>query len=550
MTAPPLVDPDLSRVAYKWKVLLTIAFGVFMIILDSTVVNVALRTLQRDFGVPLADAQWVLSIYVLALGITTPVSGFLGDRFGIKRVYLFGLAAFVVGSALCGLSATLPILVFARLLQGIGGGIAQPLGPAMLYRAFPAREQGTALGLFGIVLVVAPALGPLLGGVLVDAGLWRLIFFINVPIGVLAVSFGSRFLRDERSTRIPKFDPLGLVLAVIGFGSMLFAASIAEREGWTAPTTVLAFTVGIIGLAAFAVVELFVIKDPMLNLRLFKNRVFTNATLIGYVTVLALFGAEFLMPLYLQLLRGLSALETGFMLLALALASGITTPLAGRLYDRVGPRPLVVTGFVLLAANTWQLAQITATTPFPTILGLLFLRGLALGLTVQSTFTTALGSVPLSLLPRGSSLLNSTRFVVQAVAVALLATLLSSAVTPDVREQLERARAQEQAAATTTAPPRFGLCATPGLAPGQNLPSSVAAQLGALPAQQAETARAAALAQVQRACDEYVSGFERTYLVTFFFSLVSFGLALFLPGWPAKWGGRGSTQSPTPAGGH
>ncbi len=173
----------------KWKVLISVMFGIFMIILDSTVVNIALPTLRRAYGASLADVQWVISIYVLSLGITTPVSGFLADRFGIKRVYLFGLAIFVIGSILCGISPSLGWLIVARALQGFGGGVSQPLGPAQLYRAFPPKEQGTALGYFGIVLVFAPALGPILGGWLVDANFWRLIFFINVPIGILETIF-------------------------------------------------------------------------------------------------------------------------------------------------------------------------------------------------------------------------------------------------------------------------------------------------------------------------------------------------------------------------
>jgi EmrB/QacA subfamily drug resistance transporter len=211
----------------KWKVLISVMFGIFMIILDATIVNVAFPTLRREFGVTLADAQWVLSIYVLALGVTTPVSGFLADRFGIKRVYLFGLGLFVTGSFLCGIAPSLGLLIAARALQGIGGGIAQPLGPAQLYRAFSLKEQGTALGLFSIALVVAPALGPILGGWLVDINLWRAIFFVNVPIGILGVLLGSRFLLDYRVERRPKFDPMGLITAVIGFGAVLYAASVA-----------------------------------------------------------------------------------------------------------------------------------------------------------------------------------------------------------------------------------------------------------------------------------------------------------------------------------
>src|SRR4026209_1584583 len=271
----------------KWKVLISVMFGIFMIILDATVVNVAFPTLRREFGATLADAQWVLSIYVLSLGVTTPVSGYLADRFGIKRVYLFGLAIFVVGSFLCGLAPSLGWLIVARALQGFGAGVAQPLGPAQLYRAFPPKEQGTALGYFGIVLVFAPALGPILGGWLVDANLWRLIFFINIPIGIIGVFLGSRFLLDYRVERKPAFDPLGLITAVIGFGAVLYAASIAETNGWTGSTTLTAFAIGVVALIAHVIIELYVVKEPMTSLRLFRNTIFLNAALVGYVATVA-----------------------------------------------------------------------------------------------------------------------------------------------------------------------------------------------------------------------------------------------------------------------
>jgi multidrug resistance protein len=237
----PLVGRTLERrLAYKWKVLISVVFGIFMVILDGTVVNVALQTLREEFNVSLADAQWIISIYILALGVTTPLSGFLADRFGIKKVYIAGLALFVCGSLLCGLAPTLGLLIAARVLQGIGGGLAQPLGPALLYRAFPPQEQGVALGYFGIALVVAPAFGPVLGGLLVQHGLWRAIFFINVPIGIIGVALATRFLRHQPPERRPTLDPLGIATAVLAFGALLYAASNAADLGWAAATGTLA----------------------------------------------------------------------------------------------------------------------------------------------------------------------------------------------------------------------------------------------------------------------------------------------------------------------
>ena len=545
MSVEAAADNKPRGLEQKWKVLISVMFGIFMIILDATVVNVAFPTLRREFGATLADAQWVLSIYVLSLGVTTPVSGFLADRYGIKRVYLFGLVIFVVGSFLCGLAPSLGWLIAARALQGFGGGISQPLGPAQLYRAFPPEEQGTALGIFGIALVFAPALGPILGGLLVDANLWRLIFFINVPIGILGVVLGSRFLLDYQAERKPSFDPLGLVTSAIGFGSILYAASIAGNIGWTNPETLTFFAIGIIALAAHAIIELYIAKDPMSSLRLFKNSIFLNAALVGYVATVALFGAEFLMPLYLQAYRGLTALETGFVLLAVAVTSGIATPVAGRIYDKIGPRMNLIVGFGILCINTWQLSKIESTTPTSYIIFLLALRGLAVGLTLQTSFVAALSSVPLNNLPRGSSLLNSTRFVVQAVAVAALATIFSASITPAIRAQQDQFQSAEG-----TSSVRFGICETPGVKAGDNLPPGASSQLGSLPATQAEAAKQKILSTLATVCQQSVHGFENAYRLTFFFSIGALIVGSLLPGWPGKWGGRGSMQEAPVAGGH
>ncbi|MGE5464283.1 MAG: DHA2 family efflux MFS transporter permease subunit [Syntrophothermus sp.] len=529
----------------KWKVLISVMFGIFMIILDSTIVNIAFPTLRREFGTSLSQAQWVISIYVLSLGVTTPVSGFLADRFGIKRMYLLGLALFVISSFLCGLAPSLGWLIAARALQGFGGGISQPLGPAQLYRAFPPEEQGTALGIFGIALVFAPALGPILGGWLVDLGIWRVIFFINVPIGILGVILGSRFLIDYQAERKPSFDPLGLVTAAIGFGSVLYAASIAGNVGWTNPETLTFFAIGGIALAAHAIIELYIARDPMTQLRLFGNPIFLNASLVGYVATVALFGAEFLMPLYLQSFRGLTALETGYVLLAVAVTSGIATPLAGRIYDRIGPRMNLIVGFAILCINTWQLSKIESNTPTSYIVFLLALRGLAVGLTLQTSFVSALSSVPLNALPRGSSLLNSTRFVVQAVAVAALATIFSASISPDIRAQQDKFQNSEGASSV-----RFGICETPGVKAEDNLPPGASTQLASLSGPTAAAAKTKILSTLDAVCQQSMNGFENAYRLTFFFSIGALIVGSFLPGWPGKWGGRGSMQQTPAPGGH
>jgi DHA2 family multidrug resistance protein len=513
-------------------VLSTVIFGIFMVILDTTVVNVAFQTIRTDFGGSLASTQWVISIYVLALGITTPLAGFLANRFGGKKIYLGGLSLFALGSLMCGLSPNLGLLIAARAIQGIGGGVALPLGTALLLQAFPPKEQGTALGIFGIAILVAPAVGPILGGWLVDQGVWRAIFFINPPIGLTGVLLGLRFLHNSDIPQKPSFDLAGVVTSVVGFGAILYATSAAATLGWTSPITLVCFVVGVAGLVAFGWVELFQAKEPLLDLRLFANRTFLNASLLGYVSTVALFGAEFLMPIYLQSLRGRTALQTGVILLPMAITGGIFVTLSGQIYDKIGPRPLLVGGFLLLVVNTWQLSQIRADTPITWILFLLVLRGLALGMTVQTTMVAALSVVPRQDLARGSSLTNATRLVVQSIGVAILATVLTSTLTPPVIAlQQDPSPAATRQAPANSQP--VGLCEVPPTPSGLQQPVLLAG-LGVPPP--LNPVRGTSI--INLACQENIAGFERAYTVTFFAAMLAVVLGLFLPGWPAKWVGR------------
>ncbi len=537
---PQAVSASQNSLVNKWYVMIAVMFGIFMVILDTTVVNVAFQTVRSEFNASLNDAQWIISVYVLSLGISTPLSGYLADRFGMKKVYLTAIAIFAVGSFICGISPSLPMLIAARTIQGLGGGIATPLGSAMLLRTFPPSEQGLALGVFGIVLLVAPALGPILGGFLVDQNLWRLIFFINPPIGLLGFIMGARVLpRFKDDDRRSSFDIWGLITEIIGFGSILYAASVAANKGWSSPDVITFLVMGVVGLAVFAFVELKVAKSPLLDLRLFTNRVFLNASLLGYVSVIALFGAEFLMPLFLQTLRGKTAFQTGLILLPMAITAGVSTIISGRLYDRVGPRPLVAFGFAMLIFNTWQLSQIQADTSMNYIMLLLALRGLAVGTTVQPTFVTALSVVPLKDLPRGSSLTNATRQVVQSIGVAILATVLASSLSP----QVTALQQQYLNVVPQKGDPRVAICSVPQ---ALNNPGSL--QLIANNGQAQVPSPGTGSQLLNEVCKENVAGFEKTYTITFYAAIVALLLGVLLPGWPFKWGGRRAADAPPTVG--
>ncbi len=413
---------------YKWKVMAAVIFGTFMAILDSTAVNVAVPTLQKAFHVQVDQVDAVLTSYILALGIITPLAGWFSERFGIKRIFLLAMGLFVAGSALCSLSPSLLWLVAFRALQGLGGGLLSPLGLALLSGAFSEKERGLAFGLYGIPLVVAPASGPVLGGYFVQDLSWHDIFLINIPIGIIGIIIGALWLRESRRGATARLDIPGILLSVVAFGCLLFGIQNGQTDGWTSAPILVLLIVGGAALLAFIVVELLV-REPLLDLRLFGKRTFASASVLGWVSAVALFGAEFLLPIYLQTLRGQTPLQAGLLVLPLAIGAGLTTPIAGALYNRVGGRWLIAFGSLLLALNTWQLANISLDTSYLIIMEIVAIRGIALGCVLQTTLTAALVGLKPQQFPRATSLLNASRNIFQSLGIAILGTIVTSQFT-------------------------------------------------------------------------------------------------------------------------
>jgi EmrB/QacA subfamily drug resistance transporter len=412
---------------YKWIVAMVVIIGVFMAILDSTIVNIAIPRLQSVFGADLHSVQWVLTAYILAQGVATPAAAFLANRLGIKRFYIMSLAAFTLGSALCGLAWNLPLLITFRVLQAIGGAALFPLSLTLIFREFPPQERGTALGLFGVPALLAPALGPTLGGYLVTYADWPIIFYVNVPIGIAAVILASIFLRELRDETRQSFDAVGFIFSTIGLACVLYGLSSASTDGWGSTTVVSTLIVGSLALVIFVVVELVIINSggyPLLDLRIFTNASFTISTIANVFVVFALFGGLFLLPIYLQILRGQSAFQAGLLLLPQALASMVSVVVGGRLVDRFGVRVVVIPGLLILAVASWQLSFITANSPYWWLQTMIILRGLALGLVGQPLILSALSEIRPQKLTQASSLSTVVRAVSSSLGVAVLATLV------------------------------------------------------------------------------------------------------------------------------
>jgi EmrB/QacA subfamily drug resistance transporter len=414
---------------YKWTLAAVVILGVFMSILDQTIVNIAIPRLQAAFGADIHSVQWVLTAYILAQGVATPMAAFFADRLGIKRFYMFSLAAFTAGSALCGISWSLPVLIFFRVLQGLGGASLFPLSITLLFREFPPAERGVAMGAFGVPALLAPAIGPTLGGYLVTYADWQFIFYINVPVGIVALILSGLLIREYRSEGRPSFDFFGCLFVAAGLASLLYALSSASTDGWGSGTVVGFLGVGIFCLLVFVVVELTIARrggSPLLDLRLFANGPFRAGVVANLFVIFSLFGGLFLFPIYLQNLRHLSAFQAGLTLLPQALASMVSVVIGGRLVDRFGVRTVMIPGLIVLGIATWELTLLDIYTPYSWFQFLLILRGLALGLTVQPLTVAMMSEVHPRQLAQASSLSTVSRSVSSSLGIAVLATLVQS----------------------------------------------------------------------------------------------------------------------------
>ena len=414
---------------YKWILAMVVILGVFMSILDQTIVNIAIPRLQTAFGADVHSVQWVLTAYILAQGVATPTAAYFADTLGIKRFYIISLAAFTLGSALCGLAWSLPVLITFRVLQGLGGAALFPLSITLLFREFPPQERGTAMGFFGVPALLAPAIGPTLGGYLVTYVGWQAIFYINVPIGIIAIVLSVLLIREYRPEGQTRFDVVGFIFVSLGLVTLLYGLSSANTDGWDSATVLGCLTVGIISLAIFTTTELIIANrggQPLLDLRLFANGPFRAGMIANLFVIFALFGGLFLFPLYLQNIRGLSAFQSGLILLPQALAAMVSVIIGGRLVDRIGVRAVMIPGLLILAYATWQLTFISIDSPYGWLQLMFILRGLALGLTVQPLTVATLSEISPRQLAQASSLSTVNRAVASSFGIAVLATVVQT----------------------------------------------------------------------------------------------------------------------------
>jgi EmrB/QacA subfamily drug resistance transporter len=406
-----------------------IVLGAIMSILDATIVNVAVPTLGRRFHAPISSIQWVMTAYLLAFATVIPLSGWLSRRFGATRVWVAALAVFMAGSVLAGVSWSLGTLVLFRVVQGVGGGLIMPVGQAILAHAAGPSRMGRVMSIVGIPMLLAPVFGPVIGGVLVDDASWRWIFFINLPVGALAVALALRLLPAAPPRRAERLDLRGLVLLPPGLASCVYGLAEVGRHGTaTGLTTLVPLLVGATLLALFVAHALRLGPAALLDLTLFRSRAFAAASATTLLLGIALFGSLILLPLYYQLVRGESALATGLLLMPQGLGAALAMPIAGWLTDRGGARAVIPAGIAVAFAGTLGLTQVGASTSLVFLAGALFVIGLGLGSTIMPAMAVAFRAVPRESVAQATSAINVVQRLAGSIGTALLAVVLQRAL--------------------------------------------------------------------------------------------------------------------------
>jgi EmrB/QacA subfamily drug resistance transporter len=405
-----------------------VVLGAMMSILDVTVVNVAINTLAEDFKTTLSTIQWVATGYTLALATVIPVTGWAADRFGTKRLYTTSIVLFVLGSTLSGLAWSSGSLIFFRVLQGFGGGMIMPVGMTILTRAAGPQRVGRVMALIGVPMLIAPICGPILGGWLVDSYSWRWIFFINAPIGVVAFIMALKILPRDVSQPHTRFDWLGLLLLSPGLAILIYGlAKSSSSGGFGSAEVIVPIVVGAAALAVFVVHGLRT-SHALVDLRLFLNKTFSASTVTLALMVISVFGGMLLLPLYLQVVRGETPMDTGLLLAPQGVGAMIAMPISGKLTDRTGIGRIVPVGLAIVGVSFIGLTQLGADTSYWFFGGVLFVMGLGMGTTMMPTFSGAMQTLRRASIARASTTLNIVQQAGASIGTAVMAVLLANAV--------------------------------------------------------------------------------------------------------------------------
>jgi EmrB/QacA subfamily drug resistance transporter len=417
----------------RWWTLGALAVALFMIMLDNTIVNVALPSIKRDLGIAVSELEWTVTAYALTFAVLLLTGGKLGDLLGRRLIFTIGLAIFTASSLFCGLSSTAPELIAARAVQGVGAALMMPATLSIITATFAARERGMAIGIWAGVSASALAIGPLLGGVITEHLSWNWIFYVNLPIGALGILASILVVPESRDTsREQRLDLPGLVTSGVGLLALVYALIEGRRYGWTSATIIGLFVVAAIALAAFVLLERHQ-RVPMLDLDLFRNGTFAGANLVAILVTLAMFGIFFFFPIYMQVYRGWSPIQAGAALLPWTLMVVVFAPIAGKLSDRVGSRWLIAAGMTVVAACCLVLSTVTVDSSFWQMLPGFVLGGVGMSFVMTPMSAAAMGAAPIDKAGVASGVLNTFRQVGVALGIAVMGAILSNRETAALR---------------------------------------------------------------------------------------------------------------------
>lgn len=412
--------------ANKWAIFATLAIGIIMATLDSSIVNISLPIIAHYFSVPLSGAiEWVIIAYLVIIAGVLLTVGRLADIVGRKLLWITGLAIFTVGSAICGASVSLLMLIIARALQGLGGALIMAVSPAMLTSAFPANQRGRALGLNAVIVALGVSIGPTLGGLITENFTWRWIFYVNVPLGIIGIIASLRVLKERLERVRGRFDPPGASLLAIGLIALTLGLSFGQEIGWSSPLLITTLVVSIVALALMVFVEQRV-ADPVIDFRLLRNRVFLSANVSLILNFLALFAVSFMLPFYLEELRGFSTGEAGLLLTPLPLTIAIVAPFSGSLADRIGTRWLAAGGLAIACVGLVLISMLNAQSSVPDIIWRLVVAGTGQAMFQSPNNSALMGAAPRERQGVAAGFLATGRVMGQSISVALAGAVFGS----------------------------------------------------------------------------------------------------------------------------
>ena len=405
---------------------ITVMLGLIMAIIDSTIVNVALDTIGGNLGASVDEVSWVATGYILANVVVMPLNGWLTAFLGRKRYYAASLALFTVSSFLCGTATSITQLVIYRVIQGIGGGALQPTAQAILFETYPPERRGNAMAIFGMGAMVGPAIGPTLGGYIVDNATWPLIFFINIPIGIVAFLMTMMFIPNPKYIARPKagIDWAGLGLMTAGLASLQYVLERGEHDDWYDSSTITILTiVAVVALAIF-VWKMLRDKHPLVNLQVFRYRSFTIGNVLGIISGFGLFGTALILPLFFQTILNFTAFDTGLALLPGAISTAVSMMIIGRILNRIDGRASIAAGFLIFGLSTWMLGGLSTSAGFWDVFWPRLIQGFGLGFLFVPLSTISLGDIPISEMAGATGVYTLIRQLGGSFGIAILTTLL------------------------------------------------------------------------------------------------------------------------------